>query len=197
MPFEQAGTAAAGDWLIIDQGPSLNMSPRRLASALPCIGAAPRGPRPSASAEGEDSMTSDEVRAFIERHADHWNRQDTDALCRQHAEDGVVVSPMFRHTQGRSQICDSYAALFKAFPDWRIRFGAPIIDGNRVAITFSVTATHQGEFMGFPGTGRRCEIEGVSLFELDADLHIKEERRVYDFTGLLSQLGVVRIKPAN
>jgi predicted ester cyclase len=68
------------------------------------------------------------------------------------------------------------------------------VNGNRVAVFFTVGATHRGEFMGVPGTGRRCTLEGVSLFELDADSLIQEERRVYDFTGLLVQLGVLRVR---
>ncbi len=63
-------------------------------------------------------------------------------------------------------------------------------------MSFSVVATHQGDFMGFQGTGRRCSFEGVSLFELSADGLIAAERRVYDFTGLLAQLGVLRVRPA-
>jgi len=60
---------------------------------------------------------------------------------------------------------------------------------------FSVRATHQGTFMGIAGTGRHCEFEGVSLFEIDENLLIREERRIYDFTGLLTSLGILRIRP--
>ncbi len=100
-----------------------------------------------------------------------------------------------RASRGGRRICGSYSALFVVFPDWRLDFGPPIIDGNRIALPFSVTATHKGDFMGLPGTGRRCEFEGVSLIELDDDLLIREERRVYDFTGLLTRLGVLKVKP--
>jgi steroid delta-isomerase-like uncharacterized protein len=141
-------------------------------------------------------MANDQLVAFIDRHTAAWNRHDATALCLNHAQDGVVLSPMFARIEGRPQICASYASLFAVFPDWQLRFAAPIIDGNRVALPFSVAATHQGEFMGLPGTGRRCEFEGVSLLELDEDLHIREERRVYDFTGLLTRLGVLKVKPA-
>jgi len=141
-------------------------------------------------------MNRDQITEFVDRHREVWNRHDADALCRHHAEHGVVVSPMFARVEGRLQICASYAALFVAFPDWQLRFGAPLIDGNRVALYFSVTATHRGEFMGLAGTGRRCEFEGVSLFDLDDDMQITEERRVYDFTGLLTRLGVLRVKPS-
>jgi hypothetical protein len=50
--------------------------------------------------------------------------------------------------------------------------------------------------MGLEGTGRRCSFEGASLFELSPELLIMSERRFYDFTGLLAQLGVLRVRPA-
>ena len=140
-------------------------------------------------------MTGDELKAFADAHALAWNRHDTDTLCAHHAENGVVSSPMFARMQGRKEICPSYGALFAIFPDFHIEFGSPICEGARVAMPFSVNATHQGEFMGFAGTGRRCQFEGVSLYEIDEHGLIRDERRVYDFTGLLTQLGVLRVKP--
>ena len=141
-------------------------------------------------------MTTDSIRAFIGRHTVAWNHRDAAMLSLSHAENGVVVSPMFGRVEGRAAISGTYAALFSIFPDWEIRFDAPIADGTRVAVSFSVAATHQGDFMGFQGTGRRCSFEGVSLFELTSDGLIASERRVYDFTGLLAQLGVLRVRPA-
>lgn len=135
-------------------------------------------------------MADEQITALIGRHLDAWNSRDAEALCHDHAEDGVIVSPMFARVQGRPQICTSYVALFTAFPDWQIRFDRPIVSGLRLAVYFSVAATHQGEFRGLAGTGRRCTFEGVSLFEFGSDLLIKEERRFYDFTGLLMRLGV-------
>ena len=141
-------------------------------------------------------MTTDSIRAFIDRHTAGWNHRDATRLSLGHAEDGVVMSPMFGRVEGRAAIGGMYAALFAIFPDWEIRYDAPIADGTRLAVSFSVVATHQGDFMGFEGTGRRCSFEGVSLFELSSDGLIAAERRVYDFTGLLAQLGVLRVRPA-
>ena len=70
-----------------------------------------------------------------------------------------------------------------------------MVDGDRVAQQFIVHATHTAEFMGLPGSGRKFDIEGVRLFEMKDGL-IAYERRYYDFTGLLIQLGVLRGKPA-
>jgi steroid delta-isomerase-like uncharacterized protein len=141
-------------------------------------------------------MTSDEITAFISRHAGAWNRRDAAALCANHAEDGVLASPMFGRVAGRARICGTYTALFAAFPDWEIRYDTPIVAGDRLAVLFSTTATHKGDFMGLAGTGKRCAFEGVSLFQLGPSLLIVEERRFYDFTGLLTQVGVLRVRPA-
>ena len=140
-------------------------------------------------------MTNDQIAAFIGRHATAWNRRAPAALAQNHAKDGVIVSPMFGRVEGRAQIRSTYAALFAAFPDWEIRYDEPIVDGSRVAVFFSVGATHEGDFMGLAGGGRRCAFEGISLFHLGPDMLIAEERRVYDFTGLLTQLHVLRVRP--
>ena len=44
-------------------------------------------------------------------------------------------------------------------------------------------------------TRRRFTVEGVLLFEVGGGL-IQTERRIYDFTGLLIQLGVLKSRPA-
>jgi steroid delta-isomerase-like uncharacterized protein len=141
-------------------------------------------------------MTTERITTFLAERAESWNRRDPSALAADHAETGLLTSPMFGRVQGREAIRASYTELFVAFPDWRIRFEAPIVDDRRAAVAFSATGTHQGPFMGLRGTGRRCGFEGVSLFVLGADVLIVEERRYYDFTGFLSQVGVLRLKPA-
>jgi steroid delta-isomerase-like uncharacterized protein len=140
-------------------------------------------------------MTNDEIRAFFAAQAHHWHGRDAEALAAGHTPDGTIVSPIFRTVKGEREIAASYRALFDIFPDWDLRAEDLLIDGTRVAEPFSVTATHEGEFMGLPGTGRRFSIQGVRMFEM-RDGRIAHERRYYDFTGLLIQLGVLRSKPA-
>lgn len=142
------------------------------------------------------AMTNDEIRSFVGCHTKAWNDRDPVALSSNHTESGIVVSPMFRRVEGRSEIRRTYSELFSAFPDWDIHYDEPIVEGSRLVLFFSVLATHQGEFMGVAGSHRRCSFDGVSLFRLTPDLLIAEERRVYDFTHLLIQLGVLRVRVA-
>jgi hypothetical protein len=48
--------------------------------------------------------------------------------------------------------------------------------------------------MGLPGSGKAFHIHGVQIFSIVNGL-IAHERRIYDFTGLLIQLGVLRGRP--
>jgi predicted ester cyclase len=139
-------------------------------------------------------MTRDAMLAFCDRRVEAWKRRDPAALAADHAERGTVLSPIFSNIAGRNAIEKSYESLFQSFPDWAMDNESPLIDGDRIAVPFTARATHQGRFMGLDGTGRRCEIHGVLLMEI-VDGLVAHERRVYDFTGLLIQLGVLRGKP--
>ena len=58
------------------------------------------------------------------------------------------------------------------------------------------TATHEGELFGLAATHKRIEFRTVQMVTVDEGGLITNERRIYDFTGLLVQLGVLRARPA-
>ena len=71
-----------------------------------------------------------------------------------------------------------------------------VVEPPDIAILATLTATHVNAFFGLPGTGRRIDFRLVRLLQMDGD-SIKRERRIYDFTGVLVQVGVLRAKPAS
>lgn len=150
---------------------------------------------PNGRESSEQAVTSDQVRDFFAAQERHWRERDAAALAAAHSADGTIVSPIFRTVTGTTEILTSYRSLFEIFPDWDLRAGRLLVDGRQVAQPFTANATHRGEFMGLAGSGKRFAIEGVRLFTMGDGL-IDHERRYYDFTGLLIQLGVIRGKPA-
>ena len=140
------------------------------------------------------------MREEVVRLFDQWQgvqaKRDPAGLAKLYADDCTVNSPIFGALKGRNAIEESNRRLYQSFPDWELRTDDLIIDGNRVVQVFKVTATHAGEFMGLPGTGRKAQIHGVRIISFEDGL-IKSETRLYDFTLLLMQVGVLRGKPGH
>ena len=101
-------------------------------------------------------MVREDIVAFFGQRQEFWRARNASALADGHATNGRVSSPMWRELFGRDAILESYRQLFETFPDWEFQGDAILIDGNRVAQSFSATATLEGEFMGLPPTHRRC-----------------------------------------
>jgi predicted ester cyclase len=139
-------------------------------------------------------MTRDEITTFFDRRQLDWRARNPEALAEAHASDGMVVSPMFGALHGRVEIADSYRRLFATFPDWYFKNEELIVDGARVAQHFVATATQVGEFMGLPGTNRHGRMEGMLLYTMKDGL-IFHEQRLYDYSALLIQIGVLKSKP--
>jgi steroid delta-isomerase-like uncharacterized protein len=139
-------------------------------------------------------MTREQIVGVMQAMQRAWTVRDPVALAATHGEDGLVQSPIFGEVRGRADIERTYRDLFRAFADWTYEGQDLIIDGNRAAQTFAVTATHTSELFGVEATNRRFKVQGVLIFEL-RDGKILSERRLYDFTGLLLQVGVLKAKP--
>jgi uncharacterized protein (TIGR02246 family) len=140
-------------------------------------------------------MTRADLEALVEHRAEALRHHDPMALARLHTEDAVVESPMFATLHGRQAIEQSYRALFSAFPDLDGTTDAVVVDPPRVAVFTAFSATHVGDIFGLPGTHRRIHFTVSHLLAFENDL-IAHERRIYDFTGMLLQVGVLRAKPA-
>ena len=139
-------------------------------------------------------MTRDDILALLERRRDAWHAHDAEALAATHAPDGVVVSPTGGVLEGRAEIARIYRLWFSAFPDVRFRTDDVLVDGDRVVEVAQVSGTHAGDFFGVPASGRHIEVQ-VALIMTVAEGLISEERRIYDFTGFLVQVGVLKAKP--
>jgi steroid delta-isomerase-like uncharacterized protein len=143
-------------------------------------------------------MSSDEIRAFLDRFVRAWERQDVPALGACYSEACTVVSPIFHTLKGRAQVERSYADLFRAFAKPSIRVDDIVIstaEPPRAVIVWTTQSIHSGEIFGMPGTGRRIE-RTVAYILTFRDGLIINERRVYDFTNMLMQLGVLKARPA-
>ncbi|MBW4520112.1 MAG: ester cyclase [Scytolyngbya sp. HA4215-MV1] len=76
-----------------------------------------------------------------------------------------------------------------AFPDLSIRVEQLVADDDNVAIAYTITGTHQGEFLGIPPTGQPIKARGVQIARFEQGL-IVERWGGSDQLGILQQLGI-------
>jgi len=142
------------------------------------------------------AVTRSELQETATRFVEAWKGRDAVRVALFYAADAVTESPMYATLRGRKAIEDAQRAFFTSFPDATIEVDATIIDPPHIAVFNTVSATHKNDFFGLPGTNRHLDFRMSRLLKMNDDGLIAHERRIYDFTGLLLQIGVLRAKPA-
>ena len=143
-------------------------------------------------------MTNDEIRSLIDQFALAWGRRDAAALGACYTDDCVVISPIFRTLKGRAQVEKSYVDAFNALDPQTVRVEDLVIGSEipaRAVVVWTVHNVHVGEMFGMPASGKRIE-QTIAYIMTLRDGRIAKEVRIYDFTSMLMQMGVLRAKPA-
>jgi predicted ester cyclase len=83
------------------------------------------------------------------------------------------------------------AADFRqGFPDVVSTIEDLIAEGDKVVARWKSKATHQGEYLGIPPTGKEVEFTGISVYRIEGD-KIAESWNVDDELGLMRQIGAI------
>jgi predicted ester cyclase len=83
------------------------------------------------------------------------------------------------------------AADFRqGFPDVVSTIEDLIAEGNKIVARWRSHATHQGEYMGIPPSGKEVEFTGISVYRIEAG-KIAESWNVEDQLGLMQQRGAI------
>jgi steroid delta-isomerase-like uncharacterized protein len=139
-------------------------------------------------------MTRDQIAAMFESRRAAYDRQDAAALAADYMADCVIESPTAGTHHGPAAAERVLAKVFEAL-DVKLVQEAVMIDGDSVAQVVSLEGKDVGDFLGLAPTGKSFRVPGVFVYELKAG-KIARERRIYDFTGLLIQTGLLKTKPA-
>jgi steroid delta-isomerase-like uncharacterized protein len=83
------------------------------------------------------------------------------------------------------------AALRSAFPDLAVTVHDTVTEGERTALRFTASGTHQGPFLGVPSTGRAFTISGMAFGEWHGDVLVRAWNNI-DMLSLLTQLGILQ-----
>ena len=78
----------------------------------------------------------------------------------------------------------------RGFPDVVSTIEDIVAEGGRVAARWRARATHLGEYVGVPPTGKEVEFTGISMYRIEGG-RIAESWTVEDELGLMRQIGAV------
>ena len=78
--------------------------------------------------------------------------------------------------------------LRAAFPDMSVNVEEAFASGDKVAVRWSATMTHQGGDLGIPASGKRVHITGISILRI-VDGQIVAGWDNWDELGMMRQIG--------
>ena len=125
-------------------------------------------------------MSVEENKALVRREqAELWNHTgNLDAAAELFAPDRVEDSKQ------------QAASVRRGFPDLESTIEDLIAEREKVVAHWRAHATHQGEYMGIPPTGKEVEFTGISVYRIEAG-KIAESWNVEDALGLMRQIGAI------
>lgn len=126
-------------------------------------------------------------KALMRDFIDTWNRGDFDKLPSFWAPDIVHHT---RSSHNKERIMKSYETTMKAFPDLHWSIEDLFAEGDRVVMRLTGSATHLGEFLGTPPTGRKITCRAVDICRVE-DEKITEHWGMLDELQLLGELELV------
>jgi predicted ester cyclase len=89
--------------------------------------------------------------------------------------------------EGFRQVVGQFRA---AFPDMRIIIDDLLGEGDAVCTRGHFEGTHEGEFMGIPGTGRKVDVKYIDAWRLEGGKAVENWVQL-DMLGLMQQLGAI------
>ncbi|MET0511877.1 MAG: nuclear transport factor 2 family protein [Thermoleophilaceae bacterium] len=114
---------------------------------------------------------------WIEDYGAAWRARDAEALAELFAEDAVYRSSPFRPpTVGREAIRDYWREATSTQEELDLRFGAPIVHGNRVVVEWWAIMRDSGKEVTLPGSLIMRFGPGGRCLELREYWHLEEGR---------------------
>ena len=109
------------------------------------------------------------ARRFVE---EIFNARKTEAA-KNFLTPDIIYHGMAEEVKGLEEFKKWVAEDLSALPDMQITILEDLVDQNRVALRWSLKATHEKDFADFPATHKKFETQGVEILHFEGD-KIKE-----------------------
>jgi steroid delta-isomerase-like uncharacterized protein len=134
-------------------------------------------------------MSIEENKAVVRRWGEGLNRHDLNIVDEVISDDytaHVAGGLEFKGPQGAKQML---APFISAFPDLHYTVNDMVAEGDKVAVRVTLNATHKGDYMGIPATGKSITTTAAFFYRV-AGSKIVEALQYSDQLAMFQQLGV-------
>ncbi len=124
-------------------------------------------------------MTTEQTRKFIEEYAQ--------ALASDKSEPTIDKFVTDDHLKG-------HIVLFEAgIPNYEMKLQDLMVEGNKACLRFLLTGVHNGELFGQPASGRKVEVEGIIIYEVENNKIVNHWMQA-DTVSLMQQISAVPVE---
>jgi predicted ester cyclase len=125
----------------------------------------------------------------LARAQERWNSGDLDGYLDLY-DDSIRLHGYAPEPLDKTAVRVFYEGIFAAFGPPTLEFHEVLADGDAMAIRFTMSGRHVGEFMGVPATGTQVAVPGITILHFSGD-KVVERFSSADMLGLLIQIGAV------
>jgi predicted ester cyclase len=138
-------------------------------------------------------MSAKDLKALTRRFLEEHNKGKAAAMA---VIDELYATNIVYHGGGGEEIRglkdykQSTSESYNVSPDLHFTIDDMVVEGDKVAVRFTLTGTHKGEFMGRPPTNKKLTMWGINIYRVVDGKFVEGWERA-DTLGLMQQLGLV------
>jgi steroid delta-isomerase-like uncharacterized protein len=136
----------------------------------------------------EDNMSVQENFAAQEKFGTAVNSGKLEGLREAVAAKALDHDPAPGQGLGPEGYIRMFSEMRASFPDLNVAVDKVVSDNDNIAIAYTLTGTHKGNFLGVAPTGRRISARGVQIARFE-DGKLVERWGSSDQLGILQQIG--------
>ncbi|MCE2611777.1 ester cyclase [Flavobacteriaceae bacterium D16] len=128
--------------------------------------------------------------------AEAWSNYDKELFASVSSPNVIRNANGVRIASNQEEYAGLMDVFHTAFPDFNVVVDSYVIRDGKSYLTWTVTGTNTGEFMGNAPTGKVVETHGMSIWTFDADGMATQEDAYFDNMELYNQLGYTVSPPS-
>jgi steroid delta-isomerase-like uncharacterized protein len=137
-------------------------------------------------------MSAKEIKALTRRFFTEWNKGKEAAMTvmdELYATDVVFHWSTGEDIRGLKKLKQLLSEFYDAFPDNHMTLDEMIVEEDMVAIRYTISGTHKGEYHGIPPTNKKVTMWVIEIDRIAGHKCVEGWERS-DTLGMMQQLGV-------